>query len=236
MKQLMTLAALCCLLMTSCGDDEPTRLTYESVDLGLSVKWATTNVGAINPEDNGRLFGWADSTGSHKTFDQITIAYRPGSDGHEVTVVNWNSIYYGGKNPLLNISGTPYDIAIYQWNSKWRMPTKSEWQELMERCTWTTETTENGLTVYRVTGPNGNHIILPMTGMRAQSGNIIEGRTTKGCYWTSESLPLGSQAAYYYESNVPCAAWCVQFRTDSQPMLTTDIRCYGMAIRPVAAN
>ena len=76
MKRIMTFAAICCLLLCSCGDDEPQRIKYESVDLGLSVRWATMNVGAVKPEDHGQLFGWADSTGSHKNFEDIAISYR----------------------------------------------------------------------------------------------------------------------------------------------------------------
>ena len=71
---LTMMAVVCCQALASCGNDEPTRITYESVDLGLSVRWATMNVGALKPEDHGQLFGWADSTGSHKKFDDITIS------------------------------------------------------------------------------------------------------------------------------------------------------------------
>ncbi len=234
MKKLMTWAAAgCLLLMASCGDDEPQRIKYESVDLGLSVKWATMNVGAQKPQDHGQLFGWADSTGSHKTFDNINISYRDNGNGTETTLVNWNSVYFGGKNPPVDISGTAYDIAIYNWNANWRMPTQDEWQELMNRCTWTVETTADGATVYRVTGPNNNSIILPMTGIRSTSNNE-DMRTSIGRYWTSALLPMNEQATQGYESSVPCAAWCVRFDANNRPTLSTAVRCYGMAVRPVA--
>ena len=224
-------AIVCCLALASCGDDEPTRMTYESVDLGLSVRWATMNVGALKPEDHGQLFGWADSTGSHKKFDDITISYR--QDGNiETTLVDWGSSYFGGKTPRADISGTAYDIATYQWNAKWRMPTRDEWNELMTRCSWSLETS-GGVAVYRVTGPNGNHILLPMTGIRATS-ETESGRNTMGYYWTSTLLPQSQQAAAHYESTVPCAAWCVRFTETEQPAFNTAVRCYGLAIRPVA--
>lgn len=226
------MATLCCLALASCGDDEPARVTYESVDLGLSVRWATMNVGAIRPEDHGQLFGWADSTGSHKKFDDITISYR--QDGNiETTLVNWNSVYFGGKSPLADISGTAYDIATYQWNTKWRMPTLDEWNELIDRCTWSLETSSTGTTVYRVTGPNGNHIILPMAGIRATS-ETESGSNTMGYYWTSNLVPQSIQASLQYESTVPCAAWCIRFTTTQPPTPRTAIRCYGLSIRPVA--
>lgn len=232
-KTMMALAACGCLMLTACGDDEPQRVKYESVDLGLSVKWATMNVGAQKPEDHGQIFGWADSTGTHKNFDDIDIMYRTENDGSETTIVRWNSVYFGGKNPQPSISGSPYDIAIYHWNSNWRMPTMEEWNELMERCTWTVETTSAGA-VYRVTGPNDNSIILPMTGLRTTSGGETEQMTTRGNYWTASLLPRNQQASHRYESEVACAAWCVQFTPNDRPRLTTSIRCYGMAVRPVA--
>lgn len=235
MKKLMIAAAACCLMLSSCGDDEPQRIKYESVDLGLSVRWATTNVGALTPQDHGQLFGWADSTGSHRKFDNINISYRDNGDGTETTMVNWNSVYFGGKNPPLDISSTAYDIAIYNWNANWRMPTMDEWKELVDRCTWATETTASGATVWRVTGPNGNSIVLPMTGIRATS-NSEEQRSSIGCYWTSTLLPIEDQAALRYESAVPCAAWYVKFDSGTHPTLSTAVRCTGMAVRPVASK
>ena len=226
-------AAVCCMAMSSCGDDEPQRMKYQSVDLGLSVKWATTNVGAQQPEDHGQLFGWADSTGSHKTFDNISIMYQPNDDGTETTIVQWKSVFFGGKNPVADISGTPFDIAIYHWNANWRMPTLDEWKELMDRCTWTAETTATGTTVCRVTGPNGNSIVLPMTGTRQASGDE-QIKATKAYYWTSTLLPRNMQADYNYQSDVACAAWCVKFDAGAQPQIGAAIRCYGMGIRPVA--
>ncbi len=233
MKKLLIAAAACCLMLSSCGDDEPQRLTYQSVDLGLSVRWATMNVGAFQPEDHGQLFGWADSTGSHRNFNNINISYRDNGNGTETTLVAWNSVYFGGKNPPLDISGTPYDIAIYNWNSNWRMPTYDEWQELLTRCSWTTETTRTGATIYRVTGPNGNSIIMPMTGVRSSS-ETEDMQSSIGRYWTSTLLPMSAQATQGYESTVPCAAWCVKFSPSNQPSFSTAVRCYGMAIRPVA--
>lgn len=233
MNKIITMAAACCLMLSSCGDDEPQRLKFESVDLGLSARWATINVGAVQPHDHGQLFGWADSTGAHRTFDNIVISYRPDPSGVETTTVDWHSVYFGGRSPLADISSTAFDIATYQWNANWRMPTRQEWQELVERCTWTIENTSDGTTVYRVTGPNGNSIILPMTGIREASGSTSP-RDATGCYWTSTLLPASEQAAMHYRSDVACAAWCVRFDPTNRPTLSTAIRCYGMAIRPVA--
>ena len=41
------------------------NLPAQPIDLGLSVKWASWNVGASSPEDYGGLYGWADPTGNN---------------------------------------------------------------------------------------------------------------------------------------------------------------------------
>jgi hypothetical protein len=114
------------------------------IDLGLSVKWASCNVGAIKPEEYGGLFGWADAVGS-KTSTDITD--------------------YPSDNPPSNISGTEYDIAKAKFGSDWRLPTADELSELNDKCTWTW-TTVNGISGKRATGPNGNSIFIPAAGNR----------------------------------------------------------------------
>ena len=229
----LLMAAACSMLLTGCGsDDEPQRVKYESVDLGLSVKWGTTNIGALQPHDYGQLIGWADSTGSHRTQDKILISFNNG-----ITNCQWGSQYYGGMNPRSDISGTEYDSATYMWNTQWRTPTRAEWNELIERCTWTYETIE-GRPVARATGPNGRSIVLPLSGIRTfEEITQIDYRNYLGYYWTSTLVPQSQPAGLGYQSNVACAAWCAVINAEgSKPELTGNIRSWGMTIRPVARN
>ena len=50
-------AALCCWIIPSVSAQN-TDDGFESMDLGLSVKWATCNVGAEAPEESGYYFAW----------------------------------------------------------------------------------------------------------------------------------------------------------------------------------
>ena len=55
---------LICMMMVSCKPDggDGRHQGHEYVDLGLSVKWATRNIGAKSPEDYGRYFAWGETT------------------------------------------------------------------------------------------------------------------------------------------------------------------------------
>ena len=169
-------------------DDEETILAgrevrrfekINAVDLGLSVLWADCNVGGESESPIGGLYGWADPSGE-KTSQNV-------KDYLEIV---------GGtyvKTPQ-NISGTRYDIATAKWGKEWRMPSKDNWKELVEKCKWTKEKAfhVNG---YRVEGPNGNSIFLPNTGIRF--GEAIS-NTDAGYYWTSEMAQNDRECACYY--------------------------------------
>ena len=119
---------------------------YGYVDLGLSVKWATCNVGAKSPEDYGSYFAWGETT-KKDTYTKENSKTKGKSFG--------------------DISGnSAYDAARANWGSTWRLPTKAECQELIDNCTWTL-TTYNGKKGYKVVSKkNNNSIFLPAAGGR----------------------------------------------------------------------
>lgn len=123
------------------------------VDLGLSVKWAGWNIGATLPEEDGTHCGWADPTGVD---DAGKDRKKPVRDSK---TNEWISSSYGGINPPEKISGTSLDIATAQWGKGWRLPTKAEIQELIDKCQWK-KVTFKGVLGYIVTGPNQNKIFL----------------------------------------------------------------------------
>lgn len=123
----------------------PTLTAGESVDLGLSVKWASCNLGATKPEDCGDYYAWGETTPK----DNYWIS---------------NYAYYNNKTKDYtdignNIAGTSYDAATVNLGKGWRMPTKSEIEELVSRCTWKWEQI-NGINGFLVSG-NGNMIFIP---------------------------------------------------------------------------
>ena len=146
----------------------------EVVDLGLSVKWASWNVGASAPKEFGGRYGWADPTGEKQTTEIDD---------------------YPSATPPENICGTEYDIARAQWGDGWRLPSQAEFQELVDNCTW--EWTEvNGVTGRRATAPNGNLVFFPAAASR--DGETVSNQVgQRGCYWSGTLCP-GNDARYAY--------------------------------------
>ena len=147
---------------------------HEYVDLGLSVKWATCNVGANAPEEYGYYFAWGE-TQRKSDYNEKTYSYR-------------------STPTTLPISA---DAAAVNWGGNWRMPTKREQDQLRTLCTWIW-TTLNGVKGYKVTSKiNGNSIFLPATG--THSGGSIYDRSYRGCYWSSSLGTTRTALAYTME-------------------------------------
>ena len=137
---------------------------YEWVDLGLSVKWATCNVGASKPEEYGDYFAWGEVE-PKDYYDWSTYKWCNGSY-YTQTKYNTNSSYGTVDNKTqLELSD---DAARANWGGSWRMPTTEEQQELINKCTWEW-TSQNGVFGRKVIGLNGKSIFLPAAGFRGSS-------------------------------------------------------------------
>lgn len=145
----------------------------EAVDLGLSVKWAPYNVGAIAPKEYGGYYAWGE-TEEKSDYSELTYSFKE-------------------KKRTLDPEN---DVAHVKWGGSWRMPTKAEMDELCNECTWTW-TQLNGVDGMKVTGPNGNSIFLPVAGIRSSTSLVLNG--SEGCYWSNTSD--GNYVAYYLVFN-----------------------------------
>lgn len=139
---------------------------HEYVDLGLSVRWATCNVGAGSPEEYGGYYAWGE-TKEKDIYDDDTYEYQ-------ATFYNYDyyddssSYYTAGKFLGYDISSTKYDVASVKWKGGWRMPTAKEVNELMTLCHWE-EAEINGVEGSLATGPNGNSVFFPSGGEKKMS-------------------------------------------------------------------
>ena len=193
-------------------DDEDDYNGHEYVDLGLSVKWATCNVGASKPEEYGDYFAWGE-TQPKSTYNWSTYKWCRGS--YDTQTKYCIDSYYGtvDNKTTLELSD---DAARANWGGSWRMPTKAEQDELREQCTWTW-TTQNGVNGYKVTSKsNGNSIFLPAAGHR--DGSSLYGVGSYGYYWSS-SLDTGY--AYYLYFGSFSVNW------------GSNLRYCGRSVRPV---
>ena len=176
-----------------------TNITHEYVDLGLSVKWATCNVGASSPEETGYFFSWGETKPKAK-YNWETYKWCEGS--YDTQTKYCTESYYGtvDNKTILELSD---DAANANWGGDWRMPTREEQGELRTECTWTW-TTQDGVKGYKVTSKtNGNSIFLPAAGYRSDSD--LDDAGSSGHYWSS-SLDTGYSdyacSLYFYSGYV----------------------------------
>ena len=195
------------------------RIQIEAVDLGLSVKWATCNVGADTPEEYGDYFAWGE-TEPKSNYSWSTYKY---GDYNTLTKYCNNSSYgYNGFTDNKTVLDLEDDAARVNWGGSWRMPTDAEWKELMNNCTWTW-TAQNGVNGYRVTSNKGGYtdksIFIPAAGDRY--GTSLSGVGSSGNYWSS-SLRADS----------PNEAWQVYFNSGKIER-GSNRRYPGFSVRPV---
>lgn len=168
-----------------CGQRQPVMPEY--VDLGLSVKWATFNVGATKPEEYGDYYAWGE-TETKTTYDWSIYKWCNGSSS-TLTKYNTSSSYGTVDNKTyLDLED---DVAHVKWGGSWHIPTNEEYQELKDNCTWiwysSGNTEFNGVAGYKVTsnksGYTDRFIFLPAAGFRLFNSLHDDGFISY--YWSS---------------------------------------------------
>ena len=176
-----------CLGVTACGGDDEDNTekpndpntsnnempnsngmkVAEAVDLGLSVKWASWNVGASAPEDFGNYYAWGEI--EPKMFYQVVNysleeyrTYDNGSLPH----------YFRSSFPVDIAGKSKYDVATAKWGSGWAMPTKAQFEELLSKCSHG-PMTSNGVKGEMFVGPNNKSIFLPYCGIRTNEDDRV---------------------------------------------------------------
>ena len=195
-------------------------VTYDYVDMGDGLLWATCNVGANSPEQYGDYFAWGEtepkedySWATYKFMltgksDWRYITKYQTADGTTGALWYYDGIFTGdGKTEL----DPEDDAATVNWGEGWRMPTMEEWENLKDTnkfvWTWTTDYNGTGVKGYTVTskapGYVGNQIFLPAAGIR--DGSSLSKAGSSGEYWsrTLESVfPYGARILYFDSSYV----------------------------------
>jgi len=186
-----------CLFFTACIPENielpVASAPAEAIDLGLSVKWASYNVGANSPEEYGGYFAWGETKIKSNYAESTSLTY--GLSESEL-----KSLGIIGSDGNLTAA---YDAATVNWGSAWRMPTLDEVKELLDKCSWQW-TTVNGIYGQKVTGPNGNSIFLPAAGRR-NGTEVGCYRGSSGYYWSGtqdESYSVSAYVLYFYRDNL----------------------------------
>ena len=192
------------------------------IDLGLSVLWAETNIGAESATDYGKYYAWGEVTacGENKDWDDYSVK----------TYYSWDDYKYGTSSNITKYNGTDGlktleagdDAAYVNWGSSCRMPTIDEFEELInsDNCTWTWDTDKKG---HKVTskkeGYTDNSIFIPASGNYYDGSSHYQGT---GLYWSSSLYQYGN----YNAADL--------LFSSGSPSSSITSRYIGQTIRPVA--
>lgn len=213
------------------------------VDLGLSVNWATLNVGQSNIFDFGDRFAWGDNRPQLDNYQHWEEYKHLHPKSHPLFSKYNTDPEYGVVDNLTRLEPED-DIATVRWGWHWRMPTVKEFKELIENCSckWVFyqkdehDATDGFLFTSNVKGYEGNSIFLPGCGIvYDHSGDELQEHLEVGsfygdCLYWSSDLVGG-------EPSTPDRA-CMLFVDKSplghsRPCLKQERRCVVTQIRPV---
>lgn len=189
------------------------------VDMGLTVKWASFNIGASKPEEYGDYFSWGE------TYTKSTYLWRTYSlcKGHTDDMTKYCTSKSYGTVDNKTVLEWYDDVASQKLGGGWRMPTEAECADLMnaENCSsmWCKYNGVNGVLV--TSKKTSNSIFLPAAGKRCDVELQYAGEN--GYYWSSSlSIEWPSAAVDVYLSDVS---------TGMFP--STESRFFGCSVRPV---
>lgn len=193
------------------GSRAPKKVTTvecEFIDLGLSVLWATCNLGAKKPEEFGNYYAWGE-TDSKQEFSRSN---------------------YTADKYSKNILDAAHDPATKLLGEEIKTPTEGDFLELLKKCTIVRDTL-NGVKGYKVIGPNGNSVFLPNAGHYTSEcgfSNFNFG------YWSSEQKSLKKGPAFITQSIIRKEKLYMTLCIDhSESSLLTWSKSDGLPIRPI---
>ena len=215
MKKITKLFVLAALLMA--GSQIHAQEEHQYVDLGLpsGTLWATCNVGATTPEGYGDYFAWGETAPKDNVYNDKTYQLY---NNFRLTKYCSTSGFKGLKDNLTQLQSVD-DAATINWGDGWRIPTKAQWEELLQNTTQ--EWTElNGVNGCLFTAGNGNSVFLPAAS-RIVEISVPGGLGLEGVYWTSSRHTDYDTNAWYYAMS------------KYNKGMDFDKRYWGCSIRPV---
>ena len=194
---------------------------YEYVDLDLpsGLKWAKCNVGATSETDYGDYFMWGSAKPNTKTTcNWMKNPFNNGSDSCDEEYFNAHKSEWLDDNGNLK---PEYDAATQIMGDGWRMPTKADFQELLDNTDdeWAQV---NGVNGWKFTSrvDENKYIFIPFSGERLDSSFYFQG--TFGNVWSSS-----------LNASAPNCAWNLYLDSVGFVVDSDDIRGYGFVVRGV---
>ena len=214
----------------------------DAVDLGLSVKWASYNLGAESPEGYGDYYAWGETEPYYENgyaqsdsplwkdgkgnygYEWPTYKWGTGTNSYLGPYIKYNTNSRYGEIDNKTVLDLDDDAANVTLGAGWRLPTAQEINELKNanNCNWTW-TEINGVKGMKITSKKSGYedkwIFLPASGNR--TGTSISGLNNSGAYWSSS-----------LHNNYPSNAYSINF-SSSISSENNNGRCNGRSIRPV---
>ncbi len=162
----------------------------DAIDLGLSVKWASFNLGATKPEEYGNYYAWGETEPKNE-YSWATYKWCMGS--WDKLTKYCSSTTYGHKDDK-TVLDPEDDAAHVTFGDKWRMPTITEMNELA--CCTLKEVSVNGVEGLKIIGKNGNSIFLPAAG--GYDGMTPPSMGVSGIYWASSKDANSVEVAHAF--------------------------------------
>lgn len=208
------------------------------VDLGLAsgLLWAKCNIGTTEPTQLGNYYAWGELSPNKKEYYSTNYKYFD-----KYGVIKYNE--KDGKT-VLELED---DAARDNLGAGYRIPTKADWEELLEDCKWEAVTVtlpieldpsqKKSIARWKVTGPNGNSIVLPMTGgFRADGWGVMPDYDT---YYTTANLyPAEQQLDEDKYQEAVALTWPMYAEETAsggieEPSFGPIYRDFGVVVRPV---
>ena len=211
------------------------------VDMGLSVYWATFNVGANNPYEYGEYYAWAE-TEPKENYNARSYKYGISNFDKKTKYCFHEEEGVVDNKGILDLED---DAAHVNWGEGWRTPSKEEWEELNDttKCIWDFLVLEAGFVGYKVISKiTGNCILLPIAGHKAETLTFFP---MAGCYMTNEiyinTKPHLTSSSIHNENvfEFVCHAKNLPYKdriTTERAVFHDFMRTIGMQVRPVTTT
>lgn len=211
------------------------------VDLGLDsgLLWAKCNMGATEPTKPGDYYAWGETSTKKEYY---STNYKHFKAKYNIEVLKYNE--KDGKE-VLELED---DVARVNLGVGYRIPTQKDWEELLEDCKWEAVTTTLSEIIdpsqtkviarWKVTGPNGNSIVLPTTsGFKADGWGV---QPDYDIYYTTANLypPADELSDEYKYQKAVALTWPMFAKETSsegieEPSFKSIFRDFGVVVRPV---
>ena len=201
------------------------------VDLGLSVKWATCNLGADSPGNTGGRYAWGEVS-TKQDYTWQNYRFNSGGEGYwDVKLSKYNSDSKLGPADMLEELKPEDDAAHVNWGGKWRIPTAQEFLELANNCTFVWAELNGcvgSLIISNKPGYTDRYIFLPATRTRTDGVGTADAN-----YWSSTTNLTDRRGS---ENPGPCSSYTFYMCDNSYfeiRIWLQNQRSFGLPIRPV---